>query len=135
MIRKSKEQYFKKIDSEYKYGLAFDVSEEMIGEPVLFIATYLPPFGSPAYGATNENGIDILEEEILHLKEQHHISNHSLLISGDFNARTKDVADYIHDDQNKFVPLPENYPEDCFNIPRNSRDICMEISITMAKHY
>lgn len=70
--------------------------------------------------------IHLLEEQILSPKER--FPAHSLIISGDLNARIKDAADYLYDDQNKYVPLPEHYPVDIFDIPRNSRDTHGEIN-------
>ncbi len=126
LIKKPWDSYFQITESNFKHGLIFDVSKQIHGEDVIFIATYLPPFGASAYGATHDNGVDLLDDELLRLKTRY--PGHSLLITGDFNARTQDATDFLIDDRNKYVPLPTNYPIDTFNIPRKSRDTHADIN-------
>ena len=56
-------------------------------------------------------------------------SNVDLLVSGDFNARTKDCPDYIIDDSAEYIPLPVDYEEDRFSMPRNSTGLHGEVNI------
>ena len=56
------------------------------------------------------------------------ILNSYILLTGDLNARTRDAQDYLTDDHNKYVTLPENYPEDPFNMKRNSQDTHADIN-------
>ena len=124
-IRKSIAQFFTKIDSSYTYGLTFKVNEMIHGEPTIYISTYLPPFGSSVYGE-NDNGVEILDEEILKLTQIY--PDHSFLITGDLNARTRSDSDYLIDDRNIHIPLPDMYQEDCFQIERKSRDLHAEVN-------
>ena len=71
LIKKTRADYFEKIQINYRYGLIFNVNKVVHGEPVIFIATYLPPFGSSAYGIADDNGIDLLNEELVRLKSKY----------------------------------------------------------------
>ena len=52
-----------------------------------------------------------------------------MFISGDMNARTKDLPDYIIDDSVNYVPVPDFYISDDFSLPRKSRDIHGDINL------
>ena len=63
---------------------------------VLVICTYIPPMGSPYYASSGEsNGVSLLEECLLQLYTEH--ADCSLLICGDFNARTGNSNAASHD--------------------------------------
>ena len=87
---------------------------------------YIPPYGSTSYIDGEDNGIMHLENYICQLSSIYEDS--SLLISGDFNARTKDIADYIIDDNCKHLPLPNFYTCDDLSVPRKSRDLHGEVN-------
>ena len=84
--------------------------------------TYIPPEKSTFYNMYDEpNGILMLREEIaktLSLKE-----GSSLWLTGDFNARTGNLIDYIKDDKTQFFTGNNIYEPDNFSLPRFSKDI------------
>ena len=126
LIGKTIQSLFTKISGKFRYGLEFKIDKDVFGKPVIFMPIYLPPYGSKVYGPTEDNGVEILEEEILRLKTQY--ADFCFLISGDMNARTKNIADFLIDDQTQHVPLPESYDSDYFNLSRNSRDLHGDIN-------
>ena len=91
------------------------------------IFVYLPPCGANVYTSDEDNGILLLESYINQVKVKY--SNIDLLVSGDFNARTKDGPDYIIDDSAEYIPLPVDYEEDRFSMPRISTDLHGSVSI------
>ena len=126
MIRKSIQQYFKNVKRAFNFGLIFTVSAKLTGSPFFIIFSYIPPFGSKAYDDNENNGIYIIEEEISYLQATY--PDHKILLTGDFNARTKDVPDYILDDSTNNVPLSDIYEEDNFKSKRKSKDLHGEIN-------
>ena len=93
------------------------------------IFVYLPPYGAnhSAYTSDEDNGILLLESYINQVELK--FPNTDLLVSGDFNARTKDCPDFIIDDSAEYIPLPDDYEEDRFSMPRNSKDLHGEVNI------
>ena len=82
--------------------------------------TYLPPYGSTTYGSDEENGVLHLEKYLNQIESKY--PDTGIMISGDLNARIKDLHDYIIDDSTDHLPLPSSYVEDIFEIPRNTQD-------------
>jgi hypothetical protein len=103
-----------------------EISEEMFGHPVLYVVCYLPPTGSSFYTRLQTDGISLLEGMLNELRASH--PEHQLIVTGDFNARTKDAQDSIPDDSPLHLPLPDDYKEDTFNIKRSSRDLHGEVN-------
>ena len=93
----------------------------------VYIFVYLPPYGASAYTSDEDNGILLLESYINQVELK--FPNTDLLVSGDFNARTKDCPDFIIDDSAEYIPLPDDYEEDRFSMPRNSKDLHGEVNI------
>jgi hypothetical protein len=54
--------------------------------------------------------------------------DHNLIVTGDLNARTKDLQDYIQDDSPVYLPLPDFYPVDNFQIKRKTKDTHGELN-------
>jgi hypothetical protein len=67
-------------------------------------------------------GIDYLDRCMSEVLNQ--FPECDIIISGDYNARTGSLNDYIINDDNKFIPSLEDmdYPSDTFNLPRKSTD-------------
>ena len=87
---------------------------------VLFF-TYVSPQYSPVYSEDNPDGIKILNEKLLQIIGA--LPDVDLILAGDLNARTKLFQDFIPNDNLNFVFGEGNmYPEDNFDIPRNSKD-------------
>jgi len=120
-IKKSVIEYFHYI-GDFECGVVVKVCDVVFDYPVLYIACYLPPSGSSFYrqGDILSNGIAILEDKLCHLKSLY--PDHQLILSGDFNARTKVLQDFIQDDSPAYLPLPDIYHEDKFQIKRQSKD-------------
>ena len=83
---------------------------------------YVATEGSRIYNTLCENnGILLLESNLLLIKEQY--PNCYLYLAGDFNARTKDLNDFILSDSLKYLYNCEvDYDEDLFDLPRQNRD-------------
>ena len=105
---------------DFPCGLVFNVSADLLGFPTLFFVCYLPPSGSSFYKGMNANGMTILQETLSNVTCKY--PDQKLILTGDFNARTKDANDFIVDDCSTHLPLPDVYPEDNFDVPRNSKD-------------
>lgn len=83
-------------------------------EKDLYLATvYIPPKSSNYY--------DDQFTEIEH-KIAQYSNNGNILLMGDTNARTKNKVDFIVNDTNEFMDLPEDYTFDTQK-PRNSMDL------------
>ena len=70
--------------------------------------------------------MSILDDKLRQLKMLY--PNYNLILTGDFNARTKTLKDFIHDDSSNYLPLPNFYPEDKFQVERCSKDTHGEVN-------
>ena len=87
--------------------------------------TYIPPEKSNFYNMYDEsNGILIREQiaKALSLKE-----GSSLWLTGDINARTGNLIDFIKDDKTLFFTGNNIYEPDNFSLPRFSKDIIINM--------
>ena len=66
--------------------------------------------------ASRENLWNILEEEIAIYSTLGNV-----VLTGDFNARTSSLPDYIENGVDQFIPVPSNYRVDT-PVPRQSED-------------
>ena len=88
---------------------------------IILIFTYISPEGSSFYTNPNDNGIELLANKLVMISSEYQDAD--FLLAGDFNARTKTLADYIVDDDTDFVFGEHTaYPADTFSIPRNNLD-------------
>lgn len=122
-VRKYLSKYISYV-SEFECGVVLELDEQLLGYPTFCVITYLPPQGSSFYTHCQSDGFALLENKLINLKASH--PDHMLIISGDFNARTKNCQDFILDDSLKFLPLPNIYVESTFNIKRKSKDMHSE---------
>ena len=120
-IRDNIAQYYRQIVSDFPYGIAFSVDKCVFGMDVIFMVIYLPPEGSTVYDNDEPNGVNVLEDELTILQSK--FPNHEIIISGDFNARTKCENDFILNDSTTYLPLDLNYVVSSFNTPRKSKDL------------
>ena len=126
LIKKGINKHFKRTKQKFKHGIIFDVQPNVCSHPVILIITYLPPEGAKTYGLEEPNGVCILEKKILEVKRQY--QHHHIIVSGDFNARTKNQPVFIINDSANHLPLPDSYDVDTFAIPRNSKDLHGEVN-------
>ena len=124
-IKKSIAQYFSYISS-FTCGISLEISDKLLGSSVLYMACYLPPAGSKFYDSLNSDGVSLVELELIKLKASY--PNHCMVLSGDFNARTKDSQDFIIDDSLSHLPVPDLYDADDFKIQRKSKDLHGELN-------
>jgi len=82
--------------------------------------TYLPPQGSSAYTSDEQNGVLLLERFLTQIETK--FPDTGIIISGDLNARTNDLPDFIINDCADHLPLPPSYVADEFSTPRNTQD-------------
>ena len=127
-IRKSLSEYFSYID-DFECGVIFKL-QNVFEVPVLYVVCYLPPSNSPFFNQVHfnndVNGMSILDDKLRQLKMLY--PNYNLILTGDFNARTKTLKDFIHDDSSNYLPLPNFYPEDKFQVERCSKDTHGEVN-------
>ena len=62
-VKNSITKFFKHI-CNFDCGIVVEMSENLFGEPVLYVACYLPPQGSKFYARLHTDGISILEEKL-----------------------------------------------------------------------
>ncbi|KAK6181906.1 hypothetical protein SNE40_009684 [Patella caerulea] len=75
-------------------------------KPLVFGSVYLPPEGSHFYqNKETENGVDILENALFEIESKHNPCD--IIVTGDLNARTGHLLDYIIDDSPEFIPQLE----------------------------
>ena len=89
LIHRSVQRFFQLIEYNCDNTVIFKISKEFHGgdNDILMFNVYVPPIGSPYYEVAGlNNGIDILCKSILDVCSIH--ENCSLIICGDFNART-----------------------------------------------
>ena len=80
----------------------------------------MAPERSPIYSSENDDGIIILNEKLTSIRTVY--PNAEIIIAGDLNARTKDLLDFIPQDDLDFIFGDTDYPGDTFNLDRNSKD-------------
>jgi exonuclease III len=112
LVRKNTAKYLTPVGLDFKFGVSFKISSALIEKQCIIIFTYLPPHGSSAYTLDEQNGVLILEKYITELEVNY--PDARILISGDLNARTKDLPDYIINDSAEYLPLPCTYTEDLY---------------------
>ena len=101
--------------------LLFDKSLFNLTHDVIMYFVYVAPEYSPLYDYENSNGIELLNDNILNIA--HAYPDASLILSGDFNARTKDSQDCIINDSIEHIFQDANdYPSDDFSFIRKSKD-------------
>ena len=83
---------------------------------------YISPSNSNRTKNMTEPVWDILEEELMQFN-----NNEQILLTGDFNAHTGSLPDYIVNDDELFCPVPDQYMVDSEMYPRMNCDkkICM----------
>ena len=124
-IKKSITQYFSYISS-FICGISLEISDKLLGSSVLYMSCYLPPAGSKFYDSLNSDGVSLVELKLIKLKARY--PNHCMVLSGDFNTRTKDSQDFIIDDSLSHLPVPDLYDADDFKIQRKSKDLHGELN-------
>jgi len=120
LMKKHITQYLSCLEIDFQFGVSYLVDRKLTQIPIVLVFTYLPPQGSSAYTSDEQNGVIHLEHFINQVEIKH--PNTGIIISGDLNARTKDLPDYIINDSTDYLPLPTNYIEDNFSTPRNTQD-------------
>ena len=126
-IRNNLTEYFVPVQLDFDYGISFLVNNIIQNCTFTLIFVYLPPYGSKVYPNDEHNGIIHLEKYVNLLENRY--PDLGFVISGDINARTKDAADFILDDNINYIPVPEFYLKDDFDKPRKSRDLHGDINI------
>ena len=120
LVRNYLSNIFSELPEKFQHGIGLMVNEKLCGKRFILLFVYVPPYGSNIYIAGENNGVVLLETYISKIRQIY--KNIDLVISGDFNARTKSWPDYILDDDVAYIPLPEDYEVDTFCTRRNSQD-------------
>ena len=75
---------FVKHVGNFDCGIVLEIMEELFGQPVIYIACYLPPDRSKFYNSLQTDGVSILEQKLCEIKAMY--PDHQFIVSGDFNA-------------------------------------------------
>ena len=130
-VKKCISKFFKHIGN-FDCVIVLEIMEELLGQPVIYIACYLPPDRSKFYNSLQIDGVSILEQKKNKKKMLCGIKaiypDHLFIVSGDLNARTKDQDDFIFDDSANYLPLPAFYSSDSSCMSRNSKDLNGELN-------
>lgn len=102
--------------SEYQW-LMLDKNYFGFDSDIYLCFAYIPPQHSSYYIDQNIDFLELIENDISVYK-----SKGSVIILGDFNARTGSEPDFISDDDDDFLPLNADYVIDSSVINRNSKD-------------
>lgn len=81
---------------------------------------YVAPENSSIYSANEDDGIILLENILTELTLKY--GDLHFFVSGDLNARTSNIQDYIEEDDLELMDFAKWYPKDNFNIKRNCKD-------------
>lgn len=111
----------KRVYNEYHdmIFLLLDCKYFGIAKNILLGFIYIPPENSSVYNYQNYDPWSEIEEVIA--KCNNDLNEPDVLFIGDMNARTGIESDFIENDTNMFIPVPENYNADNV-MPRNSKD-------------
>ena len=91
---------------------------------IIMIFVYVSPEKSPFDESNRVNGIEDLSEKLTIISSDYPDAH--LLLAGDFNARTKDIDDFIiNDDIEHIFEKVVDYPHDNFNLPRKSKNMLL----------
>ena len=105
-----------------EYGIYFKINSEYVSnsdKDIILVCVYIPCENSTFYARKEEeNGILGLLNELIELV----CPTSNVILMGDFNARTAELADYITDDDINYLALPTWWESDAFCVPRKSRD-------------
>jgi len=122
-VRNSLLTYVKRINKTCKFAVFLVLRNTCTGydNDILLTCAYLPPKGSSFYCQfNNENGVELLQEEILSLSVD---NNYDHVICGDLNSRCGGLHDYIVQDGIDYVDLnSEWYNTDNFDVDRKCKD-------------
>ena len=81
---------------------------------------YVSPEGSSIYDTGEQNGILLLENNIIEIRSEY--QDCLLFLAGDFNSRTTNCLDFIPNDNLDFVLGDVDYDSDNFELRRNNLD-------------
>ena len=110
-------EFIERIFEDFEYGVVLILKKESFNfdKDVFFVSLYFPPTGSAFYTEGVRNGLSVLDN--LLCDNNFDMTKYSLLLSGDFNARTGSLDDFL-----SFPELPEfEHLDDFF-----SNDICIK---------
>ncbi len=113
--------FFSRIYENWEHCVFFKSINTVQNNATILGFVYIHPERSTIYAGADENGIDILEKKLSQIHYDFGDSS-KLILSGDFNARTANKEDFIHDDNANYLPLPEYYTPDSFCLSRSTCD-------------
>ena len=116
-----KEKYinhFSLVETDFKHGVFLKISE-IVDKECIFGIIYLPPENSTVYN-NESNGISQLDGVLEKIVAECEIDK--FILTGDFNARTGLLKDYIDYDNSEYLPSNDLLDADIFNMPRNNVD-------------
>ena len=103
--------------SEYQW-LELDKKFFGLDKNLYVCFAYIPPQYSSFYVDQNVDFLDLLDNDIASYRNKG-----SVLILGDFNARTGSEPDFVVNDDDSYLPLNDDYIIDNVLLRRNSQDI------------
>lgn len=120
-IRKNISSLFQRVYMDQENCLFFKLTDDSARFDIYIGFVYIHPERSPEYTASEDNGIDILENKLLQVLFDYGEASKFILF-GDFNARTASEPDFIVNDGPDYIPVGDDYAQDNFDKPRSSYD-------------
>ncbi|MEW8547342.1 MAG: reverse transcriptase family protein, partial [Candidatus Thiodiazotropha sp.] len=127
-IRKQYRQFISEIDVACGFSIFVTCKKSLFGydKDLLLAFTYLPPHGSPFYDNQVMDEIALLEDSILKVLSK--VPDIYMLLLGDFNCRTGNLADYYNFENNVSVLEEFENVFDNFCVKRISCDTIVSCS-------
>ena len=98
--------------------LLLDKNGFSIGRNIMLCCCYIPPDGSSSLNNQEHDLLDVMVDDMSKFVERYDCD---FLICGDLNCRVGTAADFIENDYDRYVPLPDDYEidEGCQNTRSN----------------
>ena len=118
LVRKCYNVFVERVFDTFEYGVLLSFNKNLFhtDNDIMFASLYFPPEGSPFYPTGIRNGLSILEQALCY--SDYDFSAYSFILSGDFNARTATLDDFLIFDEN--IPELQDF-SDIFD-----NDICIK---------
>jgi hypothetical protein len=110
-----------KVNGSDYIWLKIDHSISESEQDIYLCFCYIPPENSSIHSSRQTDVIQELQSDIMDLSQKGQI-----IIAGDLNARTATISDFIIRDDDKYIPMFDEYPIDDNTITRNSQDVTID---------
>ena len=119
-IRNSYIEHFEELNSDFEFGVFLKIKNTLVSHDLVLCAVYVPPERSSAYSDTDDSGIVLLDVALNDITARSNCNR--LIVTGDLNARTALLEDFIPNDDGRYSTNDNFYECDQFCMPRNNSD-------------